>query len=120
MRVACLGDSDLTDKVCPQAVAETCAGGSLRSIASELGAGHSAQLRGVVRKGLLRPTGIAWIASVVAWVAITATAIDKQCAVYSRCGKAALERPHIVSQVVAVKAWVAEHDDSSGWRRFLI
>src|SRR6185295_19452886 len=78
------------------------------------GGSHSAQLRGAVRKRLLRPTGIAWITSVVAWVAITATTIDKQGALYPGSGEIALEGPRIVSQVVAVKAWVTEHDDGAG------
>jgi hypothetical protein len=48
------------------------------------------------------------------------SAIDKQMCLYSRCRKIALKCPHIVSQIVAVKAGIVEHDDGACWRRFVI
>src|SRR6185295_11532839 len=71
--------------------------------------GHGAELRGAVRKRFLRPTGIARIAPVIAGVAISATAIDKQCSLYPSSGEITLERARIVSQVLAFKTWIAEH-----------
>ena len=43
------------------------------------------ELGGIVGKRLLRPTRIAWIADVVAWIAVSAAAIDEQGPLYSRC-----------------------------------
>src|SRR5262245_36017768 len=71
-----------------------------------------------------RPGPVATLISIqVAGVAVanpsSTTAIDKQCALYSRCRKIALKRPHIVTQIVAIEAGIVEHDDGACWRRFV-
>src|SRR5262245_57333528 len=61
-------------------------------------------LWGVVRKCLLRPARIAGIAPVVARIAISAAAVDEQCALDPTCRQIALEGAHIVSEVFALEA----------------
>src|SRR5262249_53166918 len=76
----------------------------------------SVWLRRIVGKCLLCPTGIARITDVVARIAISAAAIDEQCALNAVGGKITLKCAHIISEVIALNTRVIEHDQGVGWR----
>jgi hypothetical protein len=72
------------------------------------------------RERLLRPAWIARIGIVIERVAGSPSAIDEQCRLCSDRGQRALQRSHIIEEVLAVEARIAEHDDRACRARFFI
>src|SRR5262245_37924552 len=78
------------------------------------------KLRSIVRKRLLCPTWIAWIAPVVARITISTAAIDEECSLKPIGGEIALKCAYVVSDVVALERGVVEHDGGACWGRFVV
>src|SRR5262249_23132649 len=74
----------------------------------------------LVRKGLLRPTGITGIPRIVSRIAISAAPVDEECASYCCCRERTPKRPNVIRQILAIKAGIVEHDNDVCWRCFLI